>query len=68
MSGDSSVYCFDNVCNDSICFGEVGVNMEFEMGDVVYMFIMFVFVFFLFFENVYVFFSFVGFLGSIYDF
>ena len=67
VSGESSAYRFDNVRNDSIRSGEVGLNIEFETGEVAHTLITSASVFSLSSENAYAFSSFAGFPGNIYN-
>lgn len=67
VNGDSSAYRFDNARNDSIRSGEVGLNIEFETGEVAHTLITSASVFSLSSENAYAFSSFAGFPGNIYN-
>ncbi|OFC72536.1 TonB-dependent receptor [Alteromonas confluentis] len=67
VSGESSAYRFDNVRNDSIRSGELGLNIEFETGEVAHTLITSASVFSLSSENAYAFSSFAGFPGNIYN-
>lgn len=66
-NGDFSAYRFDNVRNDDIQSGEVGVNIEFKTGAVGHTVITSASVFSLESENAYAFSDFAGFTGNIYS-
>lgn len=66
-NGDLSAYRFDNVRNEDVQSGEVGVNIQFDTGSVGHMLISSASVFSLEAENAYAFSSFTGFnAGTLY--
>ena len=66
-NGDFSAYRFDNVRNDEIRSGEVGLNIEFKTASVGHTIITSASTFFLESENAYAFSDFSGFAGNIYN-
>jgi len=66
-SGDFSAYRFDNVRNDEIRSGEVGLNIEFKTASVGHTIITSASTFSLESENAYAFSDFSGFAGNIYN-